>query len=67
MKQGHASYTAPQRKVEPKPRAVDPGAADQLGQALANKRVVEKLYCGHGYKAPMAGSQTHKSGSQGRH
>lgn len=67
MKQGHASYQAPQKKVEPKPKAVNPAGVAQLGTHVGPRRAVETLYQGHGYKAPMCGSQTHKAGSQGRH
>jgi len=68
MKQGRASHDSmASTKVEPKPKAVDPGGVSQLGTHVGVARAVEPLYAGRGLKAPMAGEQTHRSGSQGRH
>ncbi len=68
MKQGRANPDGPSgQKREPIPKAVSPGGADQLGQKVGTRRAVETLYQGHGYRAPMAGSSTHKAGSQGKH
>jgi hypothetical protein len=69
MKQGRADRSGPMsQKVEPRSMAVNPGAADQLGQAMGSRYAAEKLFEGHGYQAPKgAGCKTHKCGSQGRH
>jgi hypothetical protein len=69
MRQGHADKSGPSsRKVEPKSTAVNPAAADQLGQAVGSRLAAEQLFEGHGYSAPKgAGHQVHKCGSQGRH
>ena len=68
MKQGQASNSGPgERKREPISHAVNPGAVSELGNHVGTRRAVETLYRGHGYKAPMSGSQVHPSGSQGKH
>lgn len=69
MKQGRASSSGPaSRKVEPKSQAVNPGAVDQMGQAMGSRFAAETLFEGHGYQAPKgSGQTTHKCGSQGRH
>lgn len=75
MKQGRATRDGSAgTKVEPKPRAVNPAAVEQLGTMLGNH--VEgrgtlpgasvPLYEGRGLKAPMAGQTNHPSGSQRR-
>jgi len=66
MRQGSASKTTADYKTEPRSHRVNPGSADQLGQALAYRP--EPLIEGRGYHAPAPkGKQVHKSGSQGRH
>lgn len=68
MTQGRANRDGPAgQKREPLPHAVDPGYAAQLGAHVGTRRAVEQMYEGHGYKAPMAGSEVHQSGSQGKH
>jgi hypothetical protein len=74
MKQGRADKSGMGSvKREPISRAVNPAAADQLGQAMGNmiggKRVTSAtLYEGKGYSAPMSkGCTAHKCGSQGKH
>lgn len=67
MKQGSGTSKSGSTKVEPKPRAVNPGAVNQLGNHVGPARAVENLYEGRGLKAPMAGETQHKSGSQGKH
>jgi hypothetical protein len=66
-------------KVEPRSRAVNPGGADQLGQAMANRRSMPPLEAGPGYKEPKGptslmvngpkgqGRELHPCGSQGFH
>ena len=66
MKQGTGNSRMGATKVEPKPRAVSPGAVSDLGIHQLRTRS-EPLYQGRGYKAPMAGTSAHKSGTQGKH
>lgn len=75
MKQGQAGRSVTETKVEPKSRAANPGGVGQLGQSQGNHvmdkgRVrggAEPLYKGRGYEAPMAGTDFHHCGSQGKH
>jgi hypothetical protein len=71
MKQGQATKSgAAGQKREPISKAVNPGGADQLGQAIAAgyPRAVTSLIKGPGFTAPEpAGRTIHKHGSQGRH
>jgi len=68
MKQGSGHSSQGQHKQEPQTRLVNPGGADQLGQAMANRRAVTPLYSGKtGYTAPTSVNQVHTSGSQGKH
>lgn len=67
MKQGTGNSQPGSQKREPIAKAVSPGAVSQLGTHTGAARAVEKLYEGRGYEAPMSGSDTHKSGSQGKH
>lgn len=67
MKQGRASSSGMgSMKVEPKSKAVSPGAVAQIGvhEALI---VPQPMHQGRGYSAPKSGSQVHRSGSQGKH
>lgn len=49
-----------------KSNAVNPGAVDQMGQALAYKP--KPMYEGRGdSSAPMKGMTVHANGSQGKH
>lgn len=66
MKQGTGNSRMGDMKVEPKSRAVNPGAVSDLGVHQIRTRS-EPLYAGRGYKAPMVGASTSKSGSQGKH
>lgn len=67
MKQGRASVQGDDSKVEPRSRAVNPGAADQIGQKLYDKNDRTQMYPGRGYSAPMAGVTNHGNcGSQGK-
>lgn len=75
-KQGRADTKGPHdRKVEPSPRAINPGATSYIGTSLGD-HVTEKgtiktnftpMDAGRGYRAPGIGATTHKSGSQGKH
>lgn len=73
MKQG-TSHDSMKGKTEPKSTAVNPGGADNLGQAKGNHvdcntftPRITPLYAGRGYEAPAIGSTSHKSGSQGKY
>lgn len=67
MKQGRASHSGSSgQKVEPKSRAMNPGAVSEIGIHEVRTQP-NPLHAGRGYKAPMAGSQIHRSGSQGKH
>jgi len=74
MKQGKASISGPHdRKVEPSPKAVNPGAVSYLGNKLGNHAMdtgdmtlkTTPWDAGRGYMAPPIGSKRHKGGSQG--
>lgn len=66
MKQGTANNTNAQQKREPITHAVNPCAAANIGVSQVYTRS-EPLYEGRGYEAPMAGTDTHPCGSQGKH
>lgn len=75
MKQGRATHSGTaSTKVEPVSRAVSPAAVSQIGVKQGNhasdgggtiKVHTPPLYQGRGLKAPMVGTKSHKSGSQG--
>ena len=65
MKQGSASRSDYKGKTEPMPKAVNPGTVADIGIQQVRYRPHKDL--GRGYKAPMASSSTHPSGSQGKH
>lgn len=75
MKQGRASISGPaDRKVEPNPKGVNPGAVSYLGNPLGNHTnhgsfPLQKTAwdAGRGYSAPGINAKTHKNGSQGSH
>ena len=67
MKQGQASHSgSASTKVEPNPRAISPEAVANIGLQKVYYKPIP-IYEGRGLKAPMAGTQTHECGSQGRH
>jgi len=77
MKQGRASISGPyDRKVEPNPKAVNPGAVSYLGNKLGS-HVTERddpqanytpWSDGRGYKAPgIRNITSRKGGSQGKY
>ncbi len=66
MKQGQASSSrAASTKVEPSSKAINPSKVAMIGVHQVVTRAPPDL--GRGYHAPMAGSSTHKCGSQGKH
>lgn len=66
MKQGRANSNVTEVKREPIAKSVDPCAVADIGiQQVYTKSV--PLYDGRGYVAPMAGTDTHPCGSQGKH
>lgn len=72
MKQGRASVQGSDRKTEPRPQAVNPGAVSYLGEHLGDHSdkgdfALKKTPwdAGRGFSAPSIGSKSHKSGSQG--
>lgn len=76
MKQGKASISGPaDRKVEPNPKAVNPGAVSYLGNKLGNHTTETGDFplnstpwdAGRGYLAPSIGQKRHKNGSQGEY
>lgn len=68
MKQGRATYDAvTDTKVEPISHAVDICSVADIGNAQSCGGTSKPLYSGRGYSAPMAGSDVHHSGSQGKH
>ena len=66
MKQGTGNSRSGATKVEPTPKAVSPGAVGNIGIQNVRYRS-QQLYEGKGYRAPMASTSHHKSGSQGKH
>jgi hypothetical protein len=66
MKQGTGKTTVSGGKVEPNSRAVNPEAAAEIGLQKTHIKSVP-MYEGRGLQAPMVGSTSHKSGSQGKH
>ena len=76
MRQGRASRDVREsRKVEPSANGISPGGVNMLGNMQGNHVTGEKnssyrgekLYEGRGFEAPKNKSQSHGSGSQGRH
>ena len=67
MKQGQAqSSTAGSTKSEPVSHAVSPAAVSEIGVHQVRHTSLP-LYEGRGLQAPMAGSESHPCGSQGKH
>lgn len=74
MKQGKASIGGKHdQKVEPRSRAISPGAVSYLGNKQGNHTTdtgdfspkLDPWDQGRGYMAPMIGAKRHKGGSQG--
>jgi hypothetical protein len=66
MKQGPSTSRAGDQKREPISHGVNPCAVAEIGIQQVYTRS-EPLYEGRGIEAPMAGTTTHRSGSQGKH
>ncbi len=69
MKQGNSTSRPGDQKREPIAHAVDVCSVANIGlqQVCVGGGSSQELYSGRGFEAPMAGSDTHKSGSQGKH
>ena len=68
MKQGSATHSGSgATKPETKPTAVSPAAVSRIGIAQSPTTQPVQMYQGRGLKAPMVGSTSHPSGSQGKH
>lgn len=80
MKQGRASVSNQTgAKMEPKPKAMNPAAVNQLGNHVGNRAAIEKMHVGKGFKTsavptlgkgnqgPGAHRTVMKSGSQKCH
>jgi hypothetical protein len=66
MKQGMGKTTIAGTKVEPVSQGIDPGAVSSIG--LQQVRTTSRpMYEGRGLEAPMVGSTSHKSGTQGKY
>jgi hypothetical protein len=66
MKQGTGNSQVGDTKREPTSRSVDPCAVADIG--IQQVYTVSKpLYDGRGFEAPMAGTDSHPAGSQGKH
>ena len=66
MTQGRAnSNKSAGTQPMPKPKAIDPGRTDQIGQSVAF--VKGPLYIGRGFGSPKPHSTSHPKGSQGKH
>ncbi len=67
MKQGRATQDGmASTKREPIAHAVSPAAVSELG-ILEGRATSLPLYIGRGLEAPMVGTTTYESGSQGKH
>ncbi len=67
MKQGQATHSGmASTKVEPQSKAVNIQYVAECGIQTVRATNIP-MYEGRGLEAPMVGSETHKSGSQGRH
>lgn len=69
MKQGPSNSTSSAQKREPISHAVDVCSVADIGlqQVCVGGGSSKELYAGRGFEAPMAGVDTHESGSQGKH
>jgi hypothetical protein len=67
MKQGSGKSMASGQKHEPKSAAVSVDRAANIGLQQVRTRQPAPMFKSEGYKAPMAASSSHKSGSQGKH
>lgn len=67
MKQGPSTSKMGSTKVEPKPKAVGPGAVSRIGVKTVFAKPPSPMMQGRGFKAPMAAKSHHPSGSQKKH
>ena len=69
MKQGPSTSKSGDQKREPIAHAVDVCSVAEIGihQVHVGGGSSRELYDGRGYEAPLAGSDTHPCGSQGKH
>lgn len=68
MKQGTGNSRPGDQKREPISHAVNVSSVAEIGiHQVHTGGSSRELYSGRGYEAPLAGSDTHHSGSQGKH
>lgn len=67
MKQGTGRSMAGSQKVEPKAKAINPGAVSEMGIKQVHTGAKPAMVEGRGYMAPKVASSTHPRGSQGKH
>lgn len=68
MKQGPSNSQVGDQKREPISHAVDVCSVADIGNQQVYVRGNSRpLYEGRGFEAPLAGSDTHKTGSQGKY
>lgn len=76
MKQGRADSSGPAgRKIEPRSKAINPGAVGNLGIMQGNhamdsgtfKPNITPMDAGRGFSAPGIGNKRHDRGSQGKY
>lgn len=68
MKQGPSNSARGDGYRTPIARGVNPGWADQLGQAMAKRAAVTPMYDGkQGITCPPSKNYVHPCGSQGKH
>lgn len=68
MKQGSGNSRSGDQKREPISKAVNVSTVAEMGAHQVHcDGTSQELYSGRGYEAPMAGTSTHRSGSQGKH
>jgi len=66
MRQGTGNSTQSGQKREPIAHAVNPAAVSEIGVHQIRGTSLP-LYEGRGLEAPMQGTTTHPTGSQGKH
>lgn len=67
MKQGTGNSRMGDTKTEPKASAIGVGAVSRIGGQYVYTKTPSPIVEGRGFRAPMAGTTSHKSGSQGKH
>ena len=66
MKQGMYKTTVAGGKVEPVSKAINPGAAANIGIQQVHTKS-KPMYEGRGLEAPMVGTTSHVRGTQGKY